>query len=211
MHEFLPIESFDAIYLVDICEPLLNVARKRFAERGWKNVHVVHQDATSFVLPEVDGDEQCHAPRAVNLVTLSYSLSMVCMIINALQCAHSTFYRFRTSIPHWTTFLGFSRPMVACCLSSISILPELYPVNISPLRTLIGSVAGSLAGFGKFGLTSTASCSVLSGESTLNTSSKLWVFLFFRYTIFNNCTSGKGVQWSKQIDTTPSCSHVRDF
>lgn len=51
MHAFCPIETFDAVYLIDLCEPLLEVARKRFAARGWKNVHVLCQDATQFVFP----------------------------------------------------------------------------------------------------------------------------------------------------------------
>ncbi|KAF7321356.1 hypothetical protein MKEN_00655800 [Mycena kentingensis (nom. inval.)] len=31
MDSFMPIAEFDAIYLIDLCEPLLQVARKRFA------------------------------------------------------------------------------------------------------------------------------------------------------------------------------------
>ncbi|EIW71585.1 hypothetical protein TREMEDRAFT_67852 [Tremella mesenterica DSM 1558] len=52
MDEYLPISYFDAIYLIDLCEPLLEVARARFAAKGWKNVHVLCQDASRFVLPE---------------------------------------------------------------------------------------------------------------------------------------------------------------
>ncbi|ORX37775.1 hypothetical protein BD324DRAFT_641879 [Kockovaella imperatae] len=50
--EYLPITWFDAVYLVDLCEPLLEVARKRFAAKGWKNVHVLCQDASKFTIPE---------------------------------------------------------------------------------------------------------------------------------------------------------------
>ena len=74
--EYLPITYFDAIYLVDLCEPLLAVARTRFAAKGWKNVHVLCQDASRFVLPEWESGEI--DPRgSLTAVTLSYSLSMV--------------------------------------------------------------------------------------------------------------------------------------
>jgi betaine lipid synthase len=75
MHKYLPIPSFDAVYVVDLCEPLLQVARKRFADKGWKNVTVLCQDASQFSLPEwSDGKD----PKGcVSFVTLSYSLSMV--------------------------------------------------------------------------------------------------------------------------------------
>jgi betaine lipid synthase len=76
MDEYLPHTYFDKIYLVDLCEPLLEVARKRFAAKGWKNVHVLCQDASRFVLPEWESGEL--DPRgSLTAVTLSYSLSMV--------------------------------------------------------------------------------------------------------------------------------------
>lgn len=71
----MPVKSFDAIYLVDLCEPLLEIARRRFAARGWTNVHVVHQDACDFSLPA----------QTVSLVTLSYSLSMIPSYHNLLD------------------------------------------------------------------------------------------------------------------------------
>ncbi|TDL26086.1 S-adenosyl-L-methionine-dependent methyltransferase [Rickenella mellea] len=75
MDQHIPISSFDAVYLIDLCEPLLQVARKRFAKRGWHNVHVLCQDASNFTLPEwSDGKD----PKgSVGFVTLSYSLSMI--------------------------------------------------------------------------------------------------------------------------------------
>lgn len=75
MHKYFPISSFDAVYVVDLCEPLLQVARKRFANKGWTNVTVLCQDASRFSLPEwSDGKD----PKGcVSFVTLSYSLSMV--------------------------------------------------------------------------------------------------------------------------------------
>ncbi|KAJ7132836.1 hypothetical protein C8R43DRAFT_1206637 [Mycena crocata] len=53
MNKHLPImESFDAVYLIDLCEPLLDIARKRFVKKGWTNVTVLCQDASEFSLPE---------------------------------------------------------------------------------------------------------------------------------------------------------------
>ncbi|KAK4048434.1 hypothetical protein OIV83_004780 [Microbotryomycetes sp. JL201] len=52
MDKYFPVADFDAVYVLDLCEPLLDVARKRFEARGWKNVHCLLQDATAFVLPE---------------------------------------------------------------------------------------------------------------------------------------------------------------
>lgn len=76
MDEYLPHTWFDAIYLVDLCEPLLDVARKRFAAKGWKNVHVLCQDASRFVLPEWESG-QLDPRGSLTAITLSYSLSMV--------------------------------------------------------------------------------------------------------------------------------------
>jgi len=74
--EYLPTTYWDAIYLVDLCEPLLDVARQRFAAKGWKNVHVLCQDASRFVLPEWESGAL--DPRgSLTAITLSYSLSMV--------------------------------------------------------------------------------------------------------------------------------------
>lgn len=71
MAEYFDLSQLHAVYLVDLCEPLLEVARTRFRERGWKNVHVLCQDASTFTLPAL-GDEY-----RVDLVTMSYSLSMI--------------------------------------------------------------------------------------------------------------------------------------
>ncbi|KAJ6586838.1 hypothetical protein DFH09DRAFT_1245371 [Mycena vulgaris] len=75
MDKHLPIMSFDAVYLIDLCEPLLDIARKRFAKKGWTNVTVLCQDASEFSIPEwVDGQD----PKgSVGFITLSYSLSMI--------------------------------------------------------------------------------------------------------------------------------------
>ncbi|KAF8712289.1 hypothetical protein RHS03_01090, partial [Rhizoctonia solani] len=73
MDAYLPVKQFDAIYLVDLCDPLLQIARKRFATKGWTNVHIIHSDACTFRLP----DDQSALIGSVSLVTLSYSLSMI--------------------------------------------------------------------------------------------------------------------------------------
>jgi S-adenosylmethionine-diacylgycerolhomoserine-N-methlytransferase len=55
------------VYVVDLAESLLNVARDRFRQRGWTNVQTVAADATTFQPP--DG--------AADVVTFSYSLTMI--------------------------------------------------------------------------------------------------------------------------------------
>jgi betaine lipid synthase len=75
MDEYFPIADFDAVYLIDLCEPLLQISRKRFAKRGWSNITILCQDASDFVLPE--WSESNEAKGSVGFVTLSYSLSMV--------------------------------------------------------------------------------------------------------------------------------------
>ncbi|OXG17402.1 betaine lipid synthase [Cryptococcus neoformans Tu401-1] len=76
MDEYLPLTYFDAIYIIDLCEPLLEVARARIKARGWKNVHVLCQDASRFVLPEWESGAV--DPRgSLTAITMSYSLSMI--------------------------------------------------------------------------------------------------------------------------------------
>ena len=55
------------VYLVDLCDSLLAVARKRCEARGWKNVEAVAADATTF--RPADGP--------ADVVTFSYSLTMI--------------------------------------------------------------------------------------------------------------------------------------
>lgn len=75
MASYMPLSDFDTIYLIDLCEPLLDVARKRFAAKGWTNVICLKQDASEFVLPEWEAGQD---PRgSLTVATLSYSLSMV--------------------------------------------------------------------------------------------------------------------------------------
>lgn len=63
------IMSFAKVYLVDLCGPLLDVARKRCEEHGWTNVQIVEADATTWVPEEGYGQ--------IDLITFSYSLTMI--------------------------------------------------------------------------------------------------------------------------------------
>ncbi|CAN3370916.1 hypothetical protein DICA4_F33122 [Diutina catenulata] len=60
-------KNFKSVYLVDLSPSLCEVARKKFAAKGWTNVHVVLADACDFAIPEGQAD----------LITFSYSLSMI--------------------------------------------------------------------------------------------------------------------------------------
>lgn len=60
------IGALSQVYVVDLCRPLLAVADQRIRDRGWKNVSTVLADATAFRPPE-----------PVDLVTFSYSLTMI--------------------------------------------------------------------------------------------------------------------------------------
>ncbi|KAJ8113768.1 hypothetical protein ONZ43_g5079 [Nemania bipapillata] len=93
MSQFVDVPTFfDSVYLVDFSPSLCEVARKRFARLGWTNVKIVCQDARTFRLedhepvlhngrprsPEASYFSQ-QRPRHVgaNLITMSYSLSMI--------------------------------------------------------------------------------------------------------------------------------------
>ncbi|HBH53162.1 MAG TPA: SAM-dependent methyltransferase [Planctomycetaceae bacterium] len=52
--------------VVDLCRPLLEQCRLRIDRHGWSNVSVVEADATTYA-----------APAPVDLVTFSYSLTMI--------------------------------------------------------------------------------------------------------------------------------------
>jgi betaine lipid synthase len=82
MSAFLPVDTyFSHVYLVDLTPSLCDVARKRFERLGWKNVSVICQDARTFRLPTDSEDETASqerkAHRGADLVTMSYSLSMI--------------------------------------------------------------------------------------------------------------------------------------
>ncbi|EST06244.1 Methyltransferase domain protein [Kalmanozyma brasiliensis GHG001] len=71
MNEHFPIDQLAQVYLIDLCEPLLEVARKRFAAKGFKNVQVLCQDASQFNMPGLAAGQK------VDLFTCSYSISMI--------------------------------------------------------------------------------------------------------------------------------------
>lgn len=75
--EIMPLTFFDAIYLIDLCEPLLDVAKKRFAKLGCSNVHILYQNASQFSIPEEGWTEVTMPNNSLTFVTFSYSLSMV--------------------------------------------------------------------------------------------------------------------------------------
>ncbi|KAL2872364.1 class I SAM-dependent methyltransferase [Aspergillus lucknowensis] len=78
MSAFLPVsEFFSQVYLVDLSPSLCEVARQRFERLGWKNVSVVCQDARSFRLPEDSINPGKTSGATADLVTMSYSLSMI--------------------------------------------------------------------------------------------------------------------------------------
>lgn len=66
MKDYLPIDRFKTIYVVDLCPSLCKEAEKKVFENHWQNVEVVEHDACSFALP---------ADETATLVTFSYSLS----------------------------------------------------------------------------------------------------------------------------------------
>ncbi|KAJ4305041.1 hypothetical protein N0V90_000571 [Kalmusia sp. IMI 367209] len=95
MGAFLSVpDFFRSVYVVDLSPSLCEMARKRFARLGWKNVKVICQDARAFRLHEHepqahqrkevvskgqtvrDLDENADAGGA-ELVTMSYALSMI--------------------------------------------------------------------------------------------------------------------------------------
>ncbi|OAL39407.1 hypothetical protein AYO20_01277 [Fonsecaea nubica] len=58
---------FEHVFLVDLSTSLCEVARERVRKNGWKNVTVLCQDARSVAC----------APSSADLITMSYSLSMI--------------------------------------------------------------------------------------------------------------------------------------
>ncbi|KAK0930277.1 hypothetical protein LTS16_002192 [Friedmanniomyces endolithicus] len=94
MQEQLDVQTFfHAVYLVDFSTSLCEIARERFKRLGWKNVHVVCEDARIFRLSAyeagVDGtkrdfsigqsiyNQDARDSVGADLLTMSYSLSMI--------------------------------------------------------------------------------------------------------------------------------------
>eukprot|EP00193_Tetraselmis_chui_P003477 CAMPEP_0177768144 /NCGR_PEP_ID=MMETSP0491_2-20121128/9552_1 /TAXON_ID=63592 /ORGANISM="Tetraselmis chuii, Strain PLY429" /LENGTH=701 /DNA_ID=CAMNT_0019284907 /DNA_START=236 /DNA_END=2341 /DNA_ORIENTATION=+ len=79
MNEFLPLEKFKKVYIVDLCSSLCKEAQSKVDAHGWKNVQVVEGDACEFVPDE----------GKATLVTFSYSLSMIPPFHSAVDAACS--------------------------------------------------------------------------------------------------------------------------
>lgn len=95
MSEFLNVpDFFSSVYLVDLSPSLCEVARKRFDRLGWTNVKVICEDARKFRLEDYEDSLSSQGPsttrhlagyfgqqrsdhRGADLVTMSYSLSMI--------------------------------------------------------------------------------------------------------------------------------------
>lgn len=61
------LQEFRQVYLVDLCQSLLDVCQQRITDRGWERVSAICADATQFAPAETE----------VDLVTFSYSLTMI--------------------------------------------------------------------------------------------------------------------------------------
>lgn len=70
--------AFQAVHLVDLCVPLLEIAKRRIEKNGWTNVRTVHADAIAY-RPEEQAD----------LITFSYSLTMIPDWFAALENAYA--------------------------------------------------------------------------------------------------------------------------
>lgn len=84
---------FHAVYLVDLSTSLCEIARKRFERLGWKNVHVICEDARVFRLSDYEAgveedkrdfsigraayEEDARDSVGADVLTMSYSLSMI--------------------------------------------------------------------------------------------------------------------------------------
>lgn len=71
------IEEFEQIYLVDLSPSLLAVAKERVKAKGWKNVTLIEEDASTF-----------SPPGRVQLITCSYSLTMMPDWFSVVDNAH---------------------------------------------------------------------------------------------------------------------------
>ncbi len=61
------IADLSKVFIVDLSRPLLDVAKKRIADRGWTNVETLEADATTFRPPS----------DRIDVITFSYSLTMI--------------------------------------------------------------------------------------------------------------------------------------
>ena len=72
------LQTLKKLYVVDLCPSLLAIARQRVHRCGWNNVELAQADVTGFQPAE----------RAVDIVTFSYSLTMIPNWFAAIQQAY---------------------------------------------------------------------------------------------------------------------------
>ncbi|KAG8533507.1 uncharacterized protein KY384_002293 [Bacidia gigantensis] len=86
MQQYLDVPTFFAkVILVDLSPSLLEVARRRFARLGW-DVEIVCEDARSFqMLDHMHSVDTKYDHIGADLVTMSYSLSMIPDYYNVLD------------------------------------------------------------------------------------------------------------------------------
>lgn len=86
MSKFLDVPNFfTKVYLVDFSPSLCEIAKARFERLGWKNVHVVCEDARHFRLEDHEAPKGALIRKTSNggqrltadMLTMSYSLSMI--------------------------------------------------------------------------------------------------------------------------------------
>jgi betaine lipid synthase len=72
-------DFFRAVYLVDLSPSLLRIARTRFEKLGWSNVKLVCTDCRDFNLEQHESpdDETSNSSKGADLITMSYSLTMI--------------------------------------------------------------------------------------------------------------------------------------
>ena len=83
MSAYIDLSKFKHIYVVDLCKSLCEQAKKKVIEKKWTNVTVIEGDACEFVPKEGTAD----------LVTFSYSLSMIPTFHAAIDRAISYLHR----------------------------------------------------------------------------------------------------------------------
>ena len=78
MAKIMDLNSFTAIHLVDLSPSLAQKAQEKVDRNGWTNVHIHVMDASSFECPD-----------KVDLVTMSYSLTMMESYFDTLDKIHN--------------------------------------------------------------------------------------------------------------------------
>lgn len=78
--EFLgdKLKTYGHVTILDLTPSLLKVADERIAKNGWKNVSTVLADATTYQ----------HTDGPLDVVTFSYSLTMIPAWFEAVECAY---------------------------------------------------------------------------------------------------------------------------